>query len=148
MEKDILAKSMMDAFDSINKQELFEKMKITFKGENLMLAILMEMGGKATPGELIKYTECTAARLTAIAKSLESKGFVKRIQNSEDKRSTIIEMTSEGISKFMLLQKEAIESILNLIEKLGEKDAREFIRLVQRLSEISSEKSGLGEVTV
>ena len=49
---------------------------------------------------------------------------------------------------FMLLQKEAIESILNLIEKLGEKDAREFIRLVQRLSEISSEKSGLGEVTV
>lgn len=57
MEKDILAKSMMDAFDSINKQELFEKMKITFKGENLMLAILMEMGGKATPGELIKYTE-------------------------------------------------------------------------------------------
>lgn len=148
MEKDILAKSMMDAFDSINKQELFEKMKITFKGENLMLAILMEMGGKATPGELIQYTECTAARLTAIAKSLESKGFVKRIQNSEDKRSTIIEMTSEGISKFMLLQKEAIESILNLIEKLGENDAREFVRLVQRLSEISSEKSGLGEVTV
>lgn len=148
MEKDILAKSMMDAFDSINKQELFEKMKITFKGENLMLAILMKMGGKATPGELIQYTECTAARLTAIAKSLESKGFVKRIQNSEDKRSTIIEMTSEGISKFMLLQKEAIESILNLIEKLGENDAREFIRLVQRLSEISSEKSGLGEVTV
>lgn len=148
MEKDILAKSMMDAFDSINKQELFEKMKITFKGENLMLAILMKMGGKATPGELIQYTECTAARLTAIAKSLESKGFVKRIQNSEDKRSTIIEMTSEGISKFMLLQKEAIESILNLIEKLGENDAREFVRLVQRLSEISSEKSGLGEVTV
>jgi DNA-binding MarR family transcriptional regulator len=148
VEKDILAKSMMDAFDSINKQELFEKMKITFKGENLMLAILMKMGGKATPGELIQYTECTAARLTAIAKSLESKGFVKRIQNSEDKRSTIIEMTSEGISKFMLLQKEAIESILNLIEKLGENDAREFVRLVQRLSEISSEKSGLGEVTV
>ena len=148
MEKDILAKSMMDAFDSINKQELFEKMKITFKGENLMLAILMKMGGKATPGELIQYTECTAARLTAIAKSLESKGFVKRIQNSEDKRSTIIEMTSEGISKFMLLQKEAIESIFNLIEKLGENDAREFVRLVQRLSEISSEKSSLGEVTV
>ena len=139
---------MMDAFDSINKQELFEKMKITFKGENLMLAILMKMGGKATPGELIQYTECTAARLTAIAKSLESKGFVKRIQNSEDKRSTIIEMTSEGISKFMLLQKEAIESIFNLFEKLGENDAREFVRLVQRLSEISSEKSGLGEVTV
>ncbi len=148
MERDILAKSMMDAFDSINKQELFEKMKITFKGENLMLAILMKMGGKATPGELIKYTECTAARLTAISKSLENKGFVKRIQNSEDKRSTIIEMTSEGITKFMHLQKEAIESIFNLIEKLGERDAEEFIRLVQRLSEISSEKSGFSEVTV
>ena len=148
MERDILAESMMNAFDIINKQELFEKMKLTLKGENLMLAILMKMGGKATPGELIKYTECTAARLTAIAKSLESKGFVKRIQNSEDKRSTIIEMTSEGIARFMLLQKEAIENILSLIEKLGETDAKEFIRLVQRVSEISSEKSGFSEVAV
>ncbi len=148
MDKDILAKSLMNAFDSINKQELFEKMKIVFKGENLMLAILMDMGGKATPGELIKYTECTAARLTAIAKSLESKGFVKRIQNSEDKRSTIIEMTSEGVARFMLLQKEAIESVFNLIEKLGESDAKEFVRLVERLSEISSETQSLREVTV
>lgn len=148
MDRDILAESMMNAFDIINRQELFEKMKVTLKGENLMLAILMKMGGKATPGELIKYTECTAARLTAIAKSLESKGFVKRIQNSEDKRSTIIEMTSEGIARFMLLQKEAIENILSLIEKLGENDAKEFIRLVQRVSEISSEKSVFSEVAV
>lgn len=148
MDKDILAKSLLDAFDSINKQELFEKMKIVFKGENLMLAILMDMGGKATPGELIKYTECTAARLTAIAKSLENKGFVKRIQNSEDKRSTIIEMTSEGIARFMLLQKESIERIFNLIEMLGENDAKEFVRLIKRLSEISSDTGLTSEVTV
>lgn len=148
MDKDILAKSLLDAFDSINKQELFEKMKIAFKGENLMLAILMDMGGKATPGELIKYTECTAARLTAIAKSLENKGFVKRIQNSEDKRSTIIEMTSEGIARFMLLQKESIERIFNLIEMLGENDAKEFVRLIKRLSEISSDTGLLSEVTM
>ncbi len=146
MDKDILARSMMEAFDSINKQELFQKMKLTFKGENLMLAMLMNMGGKATPGELIQYTECTAARLTAIAKSLESKGLVKRIQNAADKRSTIIEMTSEGIAKFMQLQKEIIENIFNLIEKLGERDAEEFIRLIKRLSEISRDFSGFGEV--
>lgn len=148
MDKDILAKNMMEAFDCINNQELFERMKINFKGENLMLALLMNLGGKATPGELMKYTECTAARLTAIAKSLETKGFVSRIQNSEDKRSTIIEMTSEGITKFMNMQKEAIESILNVIEKLGENDAEEFIRLIKRISEISNDVSALGEVTV
>ncbi len=148
MERDILAKNLMDAFDSINRQELFERMKTTFKGENLMLAILMKMGGKATPGELMKYTECTAARLTAIAKSLETKGLVNRIQNAEDKRSTIIEMTAEGITKFMNLQKEAAESVFNLIEKLGERDAEEFVRLVSRLSEISKDISALGEVTV
>lgn len=148
MDRNILAENMMNAFDSINRQELFERMKITFKGENLMLAILMKMGGKATPGELIKYTECTAARLTAIAKSLETKGFVSRIQNAEDKRSTIIEMTAEGITRFMNLQKEAAESVFNLIEKLGERDAEEFVRLVGRLAEISSDSSGLSEVTV
>lgn len=148
MDRNILAENMMNAFDSINRQELFERMKTTFKGENLMLAILMKMGGKATPGELMQYTECTAARLTAIAKSLETKGFVSRIQNAEDKRSTIIEMTAEGIARFMNLQKEAAESVFNLIEKLGERDAEEFVRLVGRLAEISSDSSGLSEVTV
>ena len=110
--------------------------------------MLMKMGGKATPGELIKYTECTAARLTAIAKSLETKGLVNRIQNAEDKRSTIIEMTADGITKFMNLQKEAAESVFNLIEKLGERDAEEFVRLVSRLSEISKDSSAFEEVTV
>ena len=148
MERDVLAKKMMEAFDSINRQEFFERMKTTFKGENLILAILMEMGGKATPGELVKYTECTAARLTAIAKSLETKGLVKRIQNAEDKRSTIIEMTAEGITKFRNMQKEAVDNIFNLIEKLGENDAEEFIRLIKRLSEISTDNSVLVEVTV
>lgn len=148
MDRNILAENMMNAFDSINRQELFERMKTTFKGENLMLAILMKMGGKATPGELIKYTECTAARLTAIAKSLETKGLVNRIQNAEDKRSTIIEMTADGITKFMNLQKEAAESVFNLIEKLGERDAEEFVRLVSRLSEISKDSSVFEEVTV
>lgn len=148
MDRDILAGKMMDAFDSINRQDLFEKMKTTFKGENLILAMLMEMGGKATPGELMKSAECTAARLTAIAKSLETKGLVNRIQNAEDKRSTIIEMTADGITKFMNLQKEAAESVFNLIEKLGERDAEEFIRLVSRLSEISKDNSAFEEVTV
>ena len=148
MERDVLAKKMMEAFDSINRQEFFERMKTTFKGENLILAILMEMGGKATPGELVKYTECTAARLTAIAKSLETKGLVKRIQNAEDKRSTIIEMTAEGITKFRNMQQEAVDNIFNLIEKLGENDAEEFIRLIKRLSEISTDNSVLVEVTV
>lgn len=148
MDRNILAENMMNAFDSINRQELFERMKTTFKGENLMLAILMKMGGKATPGELMQYTECTAARLTAIAKSLETKGLVSRIQNAEDKRSTIIEMTAEGIARFMNLQKEAAESVFNLIEKLGERDAEEFVRLVGRLAEISGDSSGLSEVTV
>ena len=148
MERDTLAENLMAAFDSINRQALFERMKATFMGENLMLAMLMKMGGKATPGELIKYTECTAARLTAIAKSLETKGLVNRIQNAEDKRSTIIEMTADGITKFMNLQKEAAESVFNLIEKLGERDAEEFVRLVSRLSEISKDSSAFEEVTV
>ena len=148
MERDTLAENLMAAFDSINRQALFERMKATFKGENLILAMLMKMGGKATPGELIKYTECTAARLTAIAKSLETKGLVNRIQNAEDKRSTIIEMTADGITKFMNLQKETAESVFNLIEKLGERDAEEFIRLVSRLSEISKDSSAFEEVTV
>ena len=139
MDKDMLAESMIKAFDSINNQAIFERMKSGFKGENLILAMLMEMGGKATPGELMQSAECTAARLTAIAKSLESKGFVKRIQNVQDKRSTIIEMTADGINRFMNIQKEIIENIFNVIEKLGEKDAAEFVRLISRLSEISTE---------
>lgn len=138
MDKEALAEDLLTAFGSINKKDFFDKAKFNFKGENLMLAILMQAGGKATPGEIMRYADFTAARLTAIAKKLESKGFVKRIQNLQDKRSTIIEMTYEGVVHFKIIQKEIIGNVLNLIEHLGENDAEEFLRLIKRLAEVTA----------
>lgn len=139
MDKDYIADSLLTVFESINKKRFIEKVRFNFKGENLLLALLMELGGKATPGELMNYADFTAARLTAISKKLESKGFVIRKQNAEDKRSTIIELTSEGIEQFMKIKEEIMKNVLNLVEKLGERDAKEFLRLMNRLAEISAQ---------
>lgn len=139
LNKENLANDLLVAFESVNKKGILEKNKFHLKGENLMLALLTELGGKATPGELIHYTDFTAARLTAISKQLEAKGFVTRNKNKEDRRSTVIEITSDGMAQFVELKKEILKNVTVLVEKLGEKDAEDFLRLMNRFAEISAE---------
>lgn len=138
MDSDYLAAELLKTFENINSENILNRLKLSFKGENAILMLLNEYGGKSTPGKLCERIDFTAARLSAIIKSLENKGLVERIQNEEDKRSTIVAMTTEGYQHFMQLREEIIRNALTIIEQLGENDVKEFLRIVRRLIDISN----------
>ena len=70
---------------------------------------------------------------------MESKGLVEKIQNPDDKRSTIVAMTAQGYEQFMRLREEIVINALTIIEKLGEEDVVEFLRLIRKLIDISNQ---------
>ena len=78
MNSDCLTEKIFETFDSINVELLFEKLKFSLKGENMILAILNNAGGECSLGMICKNFGFTAARLSAIVKSLEAKGYVER----------------------------------------------------------------------
>ncbi len=138
MQSEYLAEQILKTFDSIDTENLLGRLKLSLKGENLLLMILNDLGGSGTPGKIIERLDFTGARLSAVIKSLEGKGFVERRKNSDDKRSTIVAITAEGKEHYIRLRAEIISNALTIIEQLGEEDVREFLRLISRLAEISN----------
>ncbi len=138
MDVDYLATELLNSLSILNTEQILNRLKLTYKGENVILALLVEFGGSGTPGNLCKRVDFTAARLSAIIKSLESKGLVERIQNKDDKRSTIVAMTSQGYDYFSALQVEVLRNALTVIKNLGEEDAEEFLRIINRLIVIAN----------
>lgn len=129
---------IFETFDSINIEVLFDKLNFSLKGENMLLSILNSLGGQGTAGEITQYFDFTPARLSAIVKSLEAKGLVKKIQNPKDKRTATIILTSEGTLHYLRYREQAIENALVIIEQLGEEDVCEFLRIIKKVSDISN----------
>lgn len=136
MNSDILAAEMLKTFEDINIENILNRLKLSLKGENAIIMLLNDYGGMATPGKLSERTDFTAARLSAIIKSLESKGIVERRQNTEDKRSSYVALTVDGYEIYMRLRAEIISNALTIIEQLGENDVNEFLRIAKRLVDI------------
>ncbi len=138
MEREYLAQQILSTFDSIDTEILLDRLKLSLKGENLLLMILNDLGGSGTPSKIIERLDFTGARLSAIIKSMESKGLVERRRNEGDKRSTIVALTDEGKELYIRLRAEIISNALTIIEQLGEKDVCEFLRIIKKLADIAN----------
>lgn len=137
MDNERLTQELFETFDEINVETIFDKMKFSLKGENMLLAILNNLGGQSTLSKITQNFGFTPARLSAIIKSLEAKGFVERIHNENDRRTTTVFLTSEGTIQYLRYREEAIRNALVIVEQLGEKDVCEFIRIIRRIADIT-----------
>lgn len=141
----MLAREMLETISNMEKRGVLTKRKFLLKGEDLFMVVLDEMGGMSTPSKLAEYTDFTPARLSAIIKSLESKGYIVRQQDELDKRCSIIEITEKGSFNSRQLKEAAVKNSLEIIEKLGEKDSLEFLRLMKKLFDIMENEERRGE---
>ena len=135
---EILIGRVLETFDSFNIEMLFEKLRFSLKGENMLMSILNSLGGQGTAREITQYFDFTPARLSALVKTLEAKGFVKKIQNEDDRRTSTIVLTSEGSMQYLRYREEAIKNALVLVEYLGEEDVHELLRIIKKISDISN----------
>lgn len=136
MDNKRLANEFIECFESFNTWRMLNRLNLNYEGENVILYLLMEEG-RSTPGKLCRNVDFTAARLSAIIKSLENKGYVEKIQNEEDKRSSIIAITTKGFMYYMSLRQKMVQKVMSVTEQLGEHDVKELIRLTNRISAIS-----------
>lgn len=138
MSNDKLTEKIFETFDNVNVEVLFEKLKFSLKGENMLLAILNNLGGRSSLSKITQNFDFTPARLSAVIKSLESKGLVERVHNENDRRTTTVLLTGEGTMHYLRHREEAIRNALFIVEELGEKDVCEFLRIIRKISNITN----------
>lgn len=140
MNKNDLLDNMVATFALINRADAFQALQKKLKGENVLLAHLCETGGKSTPGALAQFLDVTAARITAIIHALEHKDLVERLSNGTDKRKVTVQITDKGKAVVEGIKTEALHHSEMLMEKIGESDTHEFLRIMNKIIEI--EKGG------
>jgi len=105
------------------------------KGGSFVLYYLSRHEG-AVPTEISDAIGVSTARMAAALNNLEEKGFITREIDKEDRRKIIVKLTVAGHGVVEQQAKDRLNHFAVMLEKLGEHDAREYVRIMGRLAEV------------
>ena len=112
-------------------------MKALMHGEIFILEHLDRKNKTMTPGELSAIMGGSSARTAIALRNLEQKGYIERDIDKTDRRKILVSITGEG----QKLAREERETVLvkmrQILGELGEDDAKEYIRIIGRIVEIT-----------
>lgn len=109
------------------------------RGEIFLLNFVYKCGGTARPGEMSEALGTSSARIAAAVNSLEKKQYVCRQNDPADKRRTLVHITEGGKRYVEACRRFVTEQVAHVLEKLGERDTKEFLRISQKIAGISQE---------
>lgn len=116
------------------------KMTEISQGEMAMLLYLIRIDAPTTPTALSNCFHLSTARVTNILNSLERKGYVGRTRDERDRRRVIVRVTEAGKDYAAERYQDAIADLMELLTMLGEADAREYLRLMKKISTLLQEQ--------
>ena len=106
------------------------------RGEAAVLLHLHLKTTGTTPSTLAEALQLTSARIANILRSLESKGLIERVNDTVDRRRILVHLTEEGQGFVLRLRRTALDRAYQMLSALGPRDARELVRLMQRIDEL------------
>ena len=102
-------------------------------GETMLLVRLSEFD-HMLPGDLAVMNKTTPAHIAKTLRSLELKGDIVREINKEDRRKIIVRITPQGLNRVMSVKQAMIQHFSDLLHQLGEHDAKEYVRIIQKIT--------------
>lgn len=126
---------VMKLINVIKKEKTpIQQVKELGEGENGILRTLYlyeeELKKDVTPGDLCNLQNLTSGRIASTLKSLERKKYIQRITDCNDHRRILVQLTEKGKTNAQKIIQKMYHNIQYIIDKLGEKDFAELIRLL------------------
>jgi MarR family transcriptional regulator, organic hydroperoxide resistance regulator len=143
MDYDELATEMLQETGAMMKTSFWPKKANAFlHGEMFILNFLIFQGKDVLPGEISTAMNTSSARVAMALKTLEQKSLIERRVDSDDRRKILVSITQLGRELVSNERKEMHDKMMEILEELGEADAREYVRIVSRITEISKKVFG------
>lgn len=136
MEYEQMAKELFYACFNTQRLETDRKINKILQGEAFALNFLYSHNNIAYPRELSNAMNVSTARIARLLNKLESDKKITRTPDPKDCRQILVTITQEGINSIIEHNKNGINFFAGLLEKLGEEDAKEYVRINKRLAEI------------
>jgi len=89
--------------------------------------------GAMSPGQLCEKILRSTGNMTMVIDNLEKRGLVKRVQNPEDRRSVIVELTATGAQLITTIFPTHVATVVQEMQILTEVEQIELARLCRKL---------------
>ncbi|WP_044600137.1 MarR family winged helix-turn-helix transcriptional regulator [Candidatus Stoquefichus massiliensis] len=106
------------------------------KGEIGVLLYLNDENNGANAYEISQKFDVNTSRVAAVLNSLSKKGFIQRVADPLDKRKIQVYITDKGRRYGEEHRQEIILKMSKVLSQLGEYDAKEYVRILQKISNI------------
>lgn len=135
MEYNNLSYEFINALSKIYHSDIFSKLDVYYQGEMRVLTFLANCKDtKTLPSDVSKALNMTSPRVSNILNNLEKKEFIKRDFSTIDRRKVYIYITDKGSQYVIDNVSKTNEVLSKVLEKIGEDDAKELIRIINRLT--------------
>lgn len=139
MDYEALAKVMLAKMYTLNKTRPQRNINEGMRGEAFVLQYIIHREGAVLPSEISNFMGISTARMAAALNSLERKGFITRRIDPSDRRQILVDLTDQGKAFANDKQQHMLGHTIQMLERLGEKDATEFVRILDRVTDIMAE---------
>lgn len=112
---------------------------IHIKSEYIVL-IYIVFHGEVLPKEISDNLNITSARVANVLNYLEDNKLITRKIDPDDRRKILVRPTNKGLEVECEQKKILIEKVSFFLEKLGEDDAKEYVRIMNKISNIMKDE--------
>ena len=114
-------------------------------GERGILLYLHNIRDGVLSGDLSRDLGITTGRTAIALKNLEKKGLVSRSISETDRRCVVVHITEQGHAAAQEFRRHALETLAATLSRLGEEDARTYVRLIKKILGSNTEYMPLSE---
>lgn len=131
MAKEYLGEELYNLLADLLNRRLNRTVLDSIRGEYGVLRHLATVEDGATAGALSEVLHVVPGRMTDILNSLESKKWIERRHDEEDRRRVKVYITQQGHRKAESVRNTIREEYQGMFQLLGQEDTEELIRLLK-----------------
>lgn len=133
MEYAILAGQLLSVQANLLQVPAYQQLSKMVRGELFVLNYLATHEAAIHPKELSKKMSVSTARIAILLNHMEEKGLITRSSDLSDNRQVFVRLTENGVNAIQHTRADVISRVSSLLEALGPEDAREFIRIQEKI---------------
>lgn len=134
-----LAYQMLNVRAKMLQVPAHQEISKLMRGELFVLNYLKEQDIVVHPKELSENLAVSTARIARLLKHMEEQGLIVRFTDANDSRQVVVQITEQGVAEIDHVRKKVLEYTARMLENLGADDAKEYIRIQEKICQTCSE---------
>jgi DNA-binding MarR family transcriptional regulator len=120
---------------NVRRESFFNEHGLTSGRFHLLMLLRHEPGHCLSPSELARRTQVTRGTMTQFIDALEKDGVAKRVDDPNDRRAMLVQLTAKGEALLKRILPEHLKRLTRMTEILNRAERKQLLMLMEKLAE-------------